>query len=141
MLREVAAPAARETDRGPLEAIARYFSEPSLERVVAGLQSAASRDEFAAGTVAVMRSRSPTSLHIAFREITLGSTMSMADCMRMEFRILNRILEGHDFYEGIRAVIVDKGDTPRWEPATLEAVEAAGIDRYFAPLGERELAL
>jgi len=140
-LREASSPAARETDRAPLEAIARHFSQPSLERIVTSLQAAASRDEFAAKTLAVMQSRSPTSLHIAFREITNGSAMSMADCMRMEFRILNRILEGHDFYEGIRAVIVDKGDTPRWEPATLDAVDVTGIDRYFAPLGERELAL
>jgi hypothetical protein len=61
--------------------------------------------------------------------------------MRMEFRILNRMLEGHDFYEGIRAAIIDKGDTPRWQPATLAEVKAADVDRYFAPLGDRELVL
>ena len=66
----------------------------------------------------------------------------MDECMRMEFRILNRMLAGHDFYEGIRAVIIDKGD---------DAAMAAGdarrgrprrrSTRYFAPLGERELVL
>jgi hypothetical protein len=61
--------------------------------------------------------------------------------MRMEFRILNRMLDGHDFYEGIRAAIIDKGDTPRWQPPTLADVDPADIDRYFAPLGDKELAL
>ena len=92
-------------------------------------------------TLETIRKRSPTSLHVAFREVAAGLTLSMAECMRMEFRILNRMLEGHDFYEGIRAAIVDKGDSPRWIPATLAEVDSADIDRYFAPLGERELVL
>ncbi len=61
------------------------------------------------------RARRPAS-HVAFREISAGLTLSMDECMRMEFRILNRMLEGNDFYEGIRAVIIDKGDTPEWRP-------------------------
>ena len=88
-----------------------------------------------------MRTRSPTSLNVAFREISAGLTLSMDECVQMEFRILNRMLEGSDFYEGIRAVIIDKGDTPRWNPATLEQVDLHDIARYFAPLGERELKL
>ena len=60
--------------------------------------------------------------------------------MRMEFRIVNRMLVGHDFYEGIRAAIIDKGSQPQWRPASLADVEQADIDAYFAPLGT-ELAL
>ena len=85
--------------------------------------------------------RSPTSLHVAWREISAGLTLSMDECMRMEFRILNRMLAGHDFYEGIRAAIIDKGSTPQWRPAGLDDVSAADVDAYFAPLGERELEL
>ena len=67
--------------------------------------------------------------------------LDMDECMKMEFRILNRMLVGHDFYEGIRAAIVEKGSTPAWKPATLADVERAEIDAYFAPLGDRELKL
>jgi enoyl-CoA hydratase len=54
--------------------------------------------------------------------------------MQVEFRIVSRIIHGHDFYEGVRAVIIDKDNTPRWNPARLAEVLDRDIDRYFAPL-------
>jgi len=44
------------------------------------------------------------------------------------------VMRGHDFYEGVRAVIIDKDQSPRWQPPALEAVSAAAVERYFAPL-------
>jgi enoyl-CoA hydratase len=140
-LREVFSNVKRETDGDTLQKISKHFCLPSLKEIVASLERARPEDGFARETLATMLKRSPTSLHVAFRQITAGLTLSMEECMRMEFRILNRMLEGHDFYEGIRAVIIDKGDTPRWQPATLAEVDPAAIDRYFAPLGDKELAL
>ena len=61
--------------------------------------------------------------------------------MRCEFRIVSRIVKGHEFYEGVRAVIVDKDNTPRWKPDTLAEVSDAEVERYFAPLGADELRL
>jgi enoyl-CoA hydratase len=133
--------AGRETDRPTLEAIARHFAQPSLKDVIDSLERAAPADDFAAKTLATIRTRSPTSLHVAWRQISAGLTLSMDECMKMEFRILNRMLAGHDFYEGIRAAIIDKGSTPQWRPASIGAVGAADVDAYFAPLGERELKL
>ncbi|MFA6153055.1 enoyl-CoA hydratase/isomerase family protein [Mesorhizobium sp.] len=133
--------ARQETDRPTLEAIMRHFSKPSLKRVIDSLEREAATDAFAALTLGTIRTRSPTSLHIAWRAISAGKTLSMDACMKMEFRILNRMLDGHDFYEGIRAAIIDKGSTPQWRPASLGEVSEADIDAYFAPLGERELDL
>lgn len=140
VLRGFFVPAKRETGQPVLEAIARHFAQPSLADIVASLERASGADEFAAKTLATIRSRSPTSLNVAWRQISAGLTLSMEACMKMEFRILNRMLAGHDFYEGIRAVIVDKGSTPQWRPADLAEVDAASVDAYFAPL-ERELEL
>ena len=92
-------------------------------------------------TAATIRSRSPVSLKLAHSEIRAGSTLSFDECMRMEFRIANRILKGHDFAEGVRAVVVDKDNAPKWRPATLEEVKDEDIAAYFAPLGEKELPL
>ncbi|WP_421913489.1 enoyl-CoA hydratase/isomerase family protein [Mesorhizobium sp.] len=131
----------RETERRTLDAIARHFSQASLSDVIDSLERAAVTDEFAARTLATIRTRSPTSIRVAWRQISAGQTLSMDECMKMEFRILNRMLAGHDFYEGIRAVLIDKGSVPQWHPANLEAVGDADVDAYFAPLGERELEL
>ena len=80
--------------------------------------------------------KSPTSLMIAHEQITRGEGLSFADCMRMEFRIVSRVLEGHDFYEGIRAQIIDKDRDPKWDPASLEEIDPSEIARYFEPCGE-----
>jgi enoyl-CoA hydratase len=58
--------------------------------------------------------------------------------MQTEFRIVSRVIHGHDFYEGVRAVIVDKDNAPHWRPATLADVSDAEIARHFAPLPRGE---
>ncbi|KQZ16755.1 3-hydroxyisobutyryl-CoA hydrolase [Mesorhizobium sp. Root552] len=133
--------AAAETDAATLASIHRHFSAGSLDDILASLKQAAASDEFAAKTLKTILSRSPTSLKVAWRQIRAGAQLSMDDCMRMEFRILNRMLAGRDFYEGIRAAIVDKGSTPVWQPASLEAVSEEAVEAYFVPLGTRELIL
>jgi enoyl-CoA hydratase len=60
--------------------------------------------------------------------------------MRTEFRIVSRVVRGHDFYEGIRALLIDKDQAPRWQPSALADVSAIEVERYFAPLA-RELDL
>ena len=57
----------------------------------------------------------------------------------MEFRIVSRICLGHDFYEGVRAVIIDKDNQPQWSPKSHQDISPAAIDAYFASLDENEL--
>jgi enoyl-CoA hydratase len=82
-----------------------------------------------------MLEKSPTSQAIALRQMALGGTMDFDEALRMDYRIVSRICRGHDFYEGVRAVIVDKDNRPNWAPAP----SLAEIDGYFAPLGDGEL--
>jgi len=119
--------------------IDRIFSMDSVESVLAGLDEEG--DEWSRETAVTIRSKSPTSLKIAFREVRAGKPLSFDDCMRMEFRISSRILAGKDFYEGVRSVIVDKDGAPHWRPAKLDDVAQTDIEAYFAPLGEKELML
>jgi len=108
--------------------------EDILERLDAG-------DEWAARTAAAIRTKSPLSLKIALAQVRRGKGWSFEDCMAHEFRIVSRIVHGHDFYEGVRAVIVDKDNAPQWEPAALAKIADAEVERHFAPLGADELAL
>jgi len=120
-------------------AIDNIFCLPSVEEILDALD--AEGNEWTAATAATIRAKSPTSLKIAFRELREGKLLSFDDCMRMEFRIASRILAGHDFFEGVRAALVEKDNAPHWRPASLGEVTNDIVDAHFAPLGEKELRL
>jgi enoyl-CoA hydratase len=127
-------------------AVDRLFAGDRVEDILAALdrnaQSGEEWAEFAAITAAVIRTKSPISLKIALEQMRRGRTMMFEACMRTEFRIVSRIVHGHDFYEGVRAVIIDKDNAPRWRPEDLAAVSDAEVGRHFAPLAPAaELAL
>jgi enoyl-CoA hydratase len=130
-----------ETDAGTRDLIAQCFEGATVEACIAKLQNRAEEGGTAAQILKTLEGRSPTSLKVTFRQMTEGRALGMDGCMRMEYRIANRMLQGHDFYEGVRAVLIDKDGTPRWDPATLADVRAGDVDAYFAPLLEGELTL
>ena len=99
----------------------------------------AETDPFAAETSKQLAAKSPTALKIGYRQIRTGRGLGFDDCMRMEWRMVNRVIAGHDFYEGTRAAVIDKDRNPRWQPARLEDVSGAEVARYFAPLPGDEL--
>ncbi|WP_230531938.1 enoyl-CoA hydratase/isomerase family protein [Microvirga roseola] len=116
------------------------FSADSVAAILKRLDEAAAKgSEFAARTAAGMRTKSPTSMSIAFEQVRRGGALDFEDAMRTEFRIVSRIPDGHDFYEGVRAVIVDKDNSPRWQPAAIGDVDPAVVEKHFASLGDQEL--
>lgn len=127
---------------GPVAArrgqIGRLFSQSRVEEILAGLDGA--DDDWARATAAAIRTKSPTSLKIALAQLRRGIDWSFTQCMQAEMRIVSRVVHDHDFYEGVRALIVDKDNAPRWSPATLAAVADAEVERHFAPLKD-ELVL
>ena len=110
------------------------FGLPSVAAIIAALSEAAETDSFAARTLATIGTKSPTSMSIALEQMRRGVDLEFEEAMATEYRIVSRILYGTEFYEGVRAAIIDKDQTPRWQPADLAEVNAADIARYFAPL-------
>jgi enoyl-CoA hydratase len=139
---------AHVTGPGPVSArqatIDRLFRGEHVEDILAALDAAAMSDgadaAFAADAAASVRAKSPSSLKIALAQMRRGPSLDFAECMRTEFRIVCRVVHGHDFYEGVRAVIIDKDQAPRWKPAALREVTEEQVERYFAPVAH-ELAL
>ena len=100
-------------------AIDRLFKGDRVENILAALDAERGDDaEFAKATAATIRAKSPTSLKLALAQMRAGATLSFQACMQTEFRIVSRVIHGHDFYEGVRAVIVDKDNAPKWRPAS-----------------------
>jgi enoyl-CoA hydratase len=121
----------------PIEAhladIDRLFGGDSVEAIFAAQE--ADGGDWASAQLATLKTKSPQTLKVAFRQLQLGAAISdFADNMAMEYRIGARVVRRHDFLEGVRAVIVDKDNAPRWNPADLAGVAEALLDEIFAPL-------
>ncbi|MCO6386135.1 enoyl-CoA hydratase/isomerase family protein [Aliihoeflea sp. 40Bstr573] len=112
--------------------IERCFAGETVEAIVAALE--ADGGEWATKQASIIRTKSPTSLKIALRQMQEGARADFETCMKIEFRIVSCVIEGHEFFEGVRAVIIDKDNRPDWRPATLAEVSDADVDAYFAPL-------
>jgi len=117
--------------------IERCFGRPTLPGVLAAL--AEEPGEWARAASRRMAANSPTSLAVVFRQLTEGASLDFDRAIAREYRLTWRFLAGHDLFEGIRALVIDKDKRPRWRPDRLDDVAEADVDAYFAPLGEDEL--
>jgi enoyl-CoA hydratase len=124
-------------------AIDRCFAGNTVEAILDALaheaRSGGPDAEWAAQTQETLLTKSPTSLKITLRQLIVGRGFEIEEALALEYRLTQHVMAGHDFYEGVRAVVIDKDQQPRWEPAILAEVDDAMVDRYFAPLGEDEL--
>ncbi|RDE05618.1 enoyl-CoA hydratase/isomerase family protein [Sphingomonas aracearum] len=117
--------------------IDRLFASDRLEDVFAALEADAS--DFARETLATLRTKSPQAMKVSLKLLRDGARMAtFEDEMRQEYAVGARVVQRHDFLEGVRAVIVDKDHAPNWNPATPEDVSDHLIDQIFAPLREGE---
>ncbi|MET0310265.1 MAG: enoyl-CoA hydratase/isomerase family protein [Sphingomonas sp.] len=115
------------------EAIDRLFAGDTLEDILAALE--ADGGEWAVAQLATLRTKSPQACKVSLHLVREGRHMaSFEDEMRQEFAVASRVVQRPDFVEGVRAVIVDKDNAPRWSPATPEGVTDHVIDQIFAPL-------
>jgi enoyl-CoA hydratase len=113
--------------------IDRLFVGDTVEAILEGLEADGS--DWAAAQLATLTTKSPQALKVTLRQLREGrARTSFADEMAVEFRLAVRICRRPDFQEGVRAVIVDKDNAPRWKPQTLAEVDDALLDALFAPL-------
>jgi enoyl-CoA hydratase len=117
--------------------IDRLFASDTLEDVMAALEQDGS--DWAVRELATLRTKSPQAMKVSLRLLRDGAHMhDFADEMRQEYAVACHVVQRHDFLEGVRAVIVDKDNAPRWNPDSPEGVTDHMIDTIFAPLPEDE---
>jgi len=120
--------------------IAKHFASDAYEDILASLDAAADAgDDWAMKERDTLGTKSPQTCKVALRQLAQSAALTaFADNMRMEYRIASRVLTRPDFAEGVRAVITDKTNDPKWNPATPEDVTEELLDAIFAPLPEGE---
>lgn len=86
-------------------------------------------------TLKYLNSMSPTSLKVTLQQIRSGATLTIAQCFKMEFHLLQKFLTGHDFKEGVYKTLVHRGQKSEWQPASLDQVDDKSIkaDYFNAP--------
>jgi enoyl-CoA hydratase len=130
-------------DLDPLRAaIARCFSADSVEAILdrLGAETGATAT-WAEEVRAELMQRAPLSLKVTYRQMRMARGLDLRAVLINDFRLVCRCLEAHDFYEGVRAFLIDRDRKPRWRPERLQDVTEAMVDGYFAALGADELQL
>ncbi len=106
------------------------FSKPSVAEIIATLEADGSA--FANETLATLRALSPSSIHWSFKIVSDGAHRTLQQCLAAELRLVKKITLHPEFFEGVRAVVVDKDRAPKWQPARLEDIDLDTIDGMFA---------
>jgi enoyl-CoA hydratase/carnithine racemase len=115
--------------------IDRHFAMPTVETIVESLRKEddPALVEWRDKTLAALGKRSPTALAVTLEQIRRGKTLKLAEVFRLELGMVQAALEHGDFMEGIRALLVDKDNAPRWKPARIPDVKPAAVQKFFAP--------
>jgi len=120
-----------------MQEINRVFSGDTVEQIMESLKSEES--ELASKALKSMNAASPTSLKVAHRQIRQGEKMTtLGDVLKMEYRLVTRCCQDKDFYEGVRAALIDRDNKPVWVPGVVEDVTMDRVELYFSNLGETE---
>ena len=121
--------------------IEEVFGCDSVSSIKSALAKVGSADrDWAEETLAAIEAKSPTSLEIAFEQLKRGADLNFDECMALEFRIVARILQRRDFYEGVRALLIDKDDKPDWDRLGDKNM-AEEVAKYFQTPQDGDLTL
>ena len=89
-----------------------------------------------------MQRASPLMMQVTHRQLREGARLNtLADCLNMEYGLAVNTMDGHDFFEGVRALLVDKDNAPQWQHASAAEVPSDLVDSFFAPLPEADAHL
>ena len=129
-----------EKHREPIE---RIFGSSSVEGIMKGLENEEGGwREWAQNTLSVLAKKSPLALKVAFEQLRRGRNYkSLKEALIVEYRLATRMIRLPGFSEGIRAVIVDKDQSPKWQPRSLAEVSDASVQSLFEPLPGGDLKL
>jgi enoyl-CoA hydratase/carnithine racemase len=128
-----AEPAGRPTLPALMPDIDRCFSAESVGEIVAKLKKYPG--EWAQKQLGALLKLSPLSMSITFEQLRRCANRSFEDAMTIEYRMAQAAMRpDHDFFEGVRALLIDKDQAPKWNPPTIDGVTREMVDAHFKPV-------
>jgi len=129
------------TDEAPIaqhrQSIACCFGHDEISAIMHALSK--NQDDWAKSTLLALARKSPMSLSVTLKALGFAKALNFDENMQMEYRLVNRFLQGHDFMEGVRALLIDKDKSPQWRPVDLDSINPADVEHYFHALETQEL--
>jgi enoyl-CoA hydratase len=113
------------------------FKKSTLQAIMEALLQSA--DPWCVKIATLLSHKSPLSLHVTFEQLQRAASMDLASCLNMDFGLVNHFMHGHDFYEGVRALLVDKDKSPKWQPPSLADVNLNVVQKYFEWQGIKKI--
>lgn len=110
-------------------AVDHCFSHATIEEIIASLRQV--NNDWHQETATALLSKSPLSLKVTLEQLRRAKSLEFDDCIAMDAALVRHFMHNHDFYEGVRALLIDKDKSPRWQPSTLNEVSAELVNRYF----------
>lgn len=126
-----------------LDIVDKCFSKETVEEILASLEQEAvhGSDTWILAAIESLKKASPTSLKISLRLIRVGRIQRIGQCLLLDYRLCSHLLRKElsaDFFEGCRALLIDRDRNPKWDPPTLDLVTEEMVDRYFAHIDDPE---
>lgn len=138
-IRQVATPSYHAPIEALLPDIRSCFQSAEVERILQAL--AGNANPWCQETLATLKTKSPLSLKVTLSQIKKAGNQSLAECLQMDYCLVHHFMQGSDFYEGVRALLIDKDKSPQWRPKTLEEVTPEQVAGYFHYCNEGHNAL
>lgn len=123
-----------------LDTINRCFKEPKdMTDIISRLTS--ETNPFAKETLQTLLQKSPTSLCVTLEQFKRAKNKTLAECLQMDYALTYHFMQHADFYEGVRALLIDKDKSPQWTPKTVQEITFKRIDSFFEPLPKEVVSL
>ena len=117
--------------------INKHFNKNNIFDIFKSLEE--EKSQWSKEQLDILEKKSPTSMGVATKQLNISNKLNLKDCLSMEFRICQAMMAKHDFYEGVRANLVDKDRNPKWHPKNVHELDMNLIDDHFKHLKEKEL--
>jgi 3-hydroxyisobutyryl-CoA hydrolase len=115
-----------------IEKISTLFNANSVEDIIENLLN--DKSDWSMKQLKVLGRMSPMALKVVFKLLKHCHNLTLADCLQLEYQITQNFINKSDFIEGVRALLIDKDNSPKWKPATLSEISQQQVDDYFKPV-------